>query len=55
MEINNDVSICRRCHRKLKDENSKKLGFGKVCYQKYLKRKRYYLFEMEDNNEITIK
>ena len=39
--------ICRRCHRKLKDEKSIELGFGKTCYQKYLNRKKSFLFEME--------
>ena len=34
-----EVIICRRCHRKLKDAESKKLGFGKTCYKKYCKRK----------------
>ncbi len=30
-----DVNIrCRRCHRKLKNPNSKKLGIGKVCEEK---------------------
>ena len=41
------LDICKRCHRKLKDEKSKELGFGKVCYKKYLKRKKSYLFDME--------
>ena len=44
-----DSVICRRCHRKLKDEESKQLGFGKICYKKYLKRKPNYLFEVNTN------
>lgn len=44
---NNDKNICRRCHKKLKGEKSKELGFGPVCYKKYLNRKKQYLFEME--------
>lgn len=48
-ELNNDVIVCRRCHRKLKDEESRKLGFGKTCYKKYLKRKPNYLFEVTTN------
>lgn len=46
--------ICRRCHRKLKDNISIKLGFGPVCYQKYLQKQTNYLFEMEAYDE-TIK
>lgn len=26
--------FCLRCHRKLKNEEAKKLGYGKICYQK---------------------
>lgn len=43
--INN--SICRRCHRRLRDIESIKLGFGKVCYEKYNQSKKNYLFEIE--------
>lgn len=40
--------VCKRCGRLLKNEASQKLGFGKKCYQKYL-RSRYMtpLFEMK--------
>ena len=48
-------AICRRCHRKLKDEKSIELGFGQVCYKKYMAKKKVYLFDMEeiadDNSE----
>lgn len=47
--------ICKRCHRKLKDDTSKKLGFGPICYKKYLQRKKTYLFDMEVTNETTNK
>ena len=50
-----EKNICRRCHRKLRDQKSKELGFGKVCYKKYLSRKKVYLFEMEETNETIIK
>lgn len=50
-----EQDICKRCHRKLKDERSKKLGFGKVCYQKYLNKKKRYLFDVEVTNEATTK
>ena len=46
--------ICRRCHRKLTDAESKKLGFGKICYQKYLARKRNYLFDIDMNTMKVI-
>lgn len=50
-----EQGICKRCHRRLKDERSKELGFGKVCYQKYLNRKKTYLFDMEVTNETINK
>ena len=36
----NTSDRCRRCGRKLKSLESKQLGFGSVCYQKYLTRKQ---------------
>ena len=42
--------ICKRCGRKLKDETSKQLGYGKICYKKIIKRNSLYLFEMEEQN-----
>lgn len=51
---NIDQAICKRCHRKLKDIESRKRGFGSICYEKYLKNKQTYLFEVNDN-EIIIK
>lgn len=42
-----DSVICKRCHRKLKDETSKKLGFGKVCYEKYINKQKTYLFDIK--------
>lgn len=47
-EIN--FNICKRCHRKLKDEQSKKLGFGPICYQKYIQKSKNYLFDMEEKS-----
>ena len=26
--------FCLRCHRRLKNEEAKKIGYGKVCYEK---------------------
>lgn len=48
---NLDEVFCKRCHRKLKDEKSKEIGFGKICYEKYIKKSAMFLFEMEVNNE----
>lgn len=38
--------LCKRCHRELKDEKSKNLGYGPICYKKYLKVHKTYLFDM---------
>lgn len=29
-------NICKRCGRKLKNPESIEIGFGKICYQKYM-------------------
>ena len=47
----NENNLCRRCHRKLKDAESIKLGFGKICYQKQSQHQKTYLFAMEEPNE----
>lgn len=41
-----EYCVCKRCHRKLKDEKSKQLGFGKTCYNKYIKSTQIHLFEI---------
>lgn len=43
-----DKKYCKRCHRELKSEKSKKLGYGDVCYKKSINHKSLYLFELED-------
>lgn len=48
--MGNDISsnkVCNRCHRPLKTEQSKKLGFGATCYKKYLQKKKVYLFDFK--------
>ena len=35
IEIQQEYKNCLRCGRKLKSEESKKLGFGKVCWEKW--------------------
>ena len=49
-----EYEVCRRCHRKLKDNKSRKIGLGPVCYKKYIEKQKTYLFEMGENNEVTI-
>jgi hypothetical protein len=29
-------NICKRCGRKLKNPESMEVGFGKICYQKFM-------------------
>ena len=48
--MESDISsnkVCNRCHRPLKTEQSKKLGFGATCYKKYLQKKKVYLFDFK--------
>lgn len=45
--VNINNTLCRRCHRKLKDADSIKLGFGKICYTKYKQSTKNYLFELK--------
>lgn len=53
MEEKEEVKYCRRCHRKLKDDKSRQLGFGPVCYEKQLINQKNYLFTMEVNRNET--
>jgi len=54
MEEKDEVKYCKRCHRELKDDKSRQLGFGKICYNKYIKKEKNYLFTMGVNkNEIN--
>lgn len=34
-------TVCIRCGRKLKTEQSQELGFGKVCWEKYNNEGKY--------------
>ena len=40
----NNYAYCRRCGRKLKSEQSKKLGLGSCCYRKEVNNKTKSLF-----------
>lgn len=53
IENENKVILCKRCNRKLKDEISKKLGYGKICYQK-IKKHNNYLFKIEEDNNKDV-
>lgn len=35
--INDNTPICLRCGKKLKSNQSKKLGYGPTCFRKHLK------------------
>jgi hypothetical protein len=35
-EKSSRMDICKRCGRKLKNPESIEVGFGKVCYQKFM-------------------
>lgn len=48
-EINQEIKLCKRCHRKLKDGKAIQLGYGPICYSK-IKKNKIYLFEMEEPN-----
>jgi len=39
-----DHNRCLRCGRKLKSEEARKIGYGKVCLEKMQKRKTKRLF-----------
>lgn len=45
MEYGNLV-YCKRCHRRLRDEEAKQLGYGKICYHKVINQNKNYLFEV---------
>ena len=42
--------LCKRCHRKLKNDESIKLGFGKTCYKKQRNKSKIYLFDIKEND-----
>ena len=42
------TSYCKRCHRKLTDLKSIELGYGRLCYKKYIEdsQAKMYLFDI---------
>ena len=54
MQVNKEYSNCLRCGRKLKSEESKKLGFGKICFEKLQhETEAKELFDVENVNELS--
>ena len=39
-----DYEKCLRCGRKLKNEEARKIGYGKICLEKIQKEKKNRLF-----------
>lgn len=50
--MDTEYKTCLRCGRKLKTEESKSLGYGKICWLRYLESKKCKkLFEIEVNED----
>jgi hypothetical protein len=45
--------ICKRCHRELKDEESRERGYGLICWRKVKRSKNKPLFKIpaKENNK----
>ena len=41
-----EYNYCIRCGRRLKSEENRKRGMGKICYEKYLKQKRNGIYRI---------
>lgn len=57
IEIQNEHANCLRCGRRLKSEESKKLGFGQVCWEKWqheTKTKKLFTVDTETNDSNNI-
>ena len=39
-----DYNKCLRCGRKLKTDEARKIGYGKICFEKMKKEKKQRLF-----------
>jgi hypothetical protein len=52
--IRRKSNLCRRCGRKLKNPKSIELGFGSICYKKFMAESNYKpLFEVRKNERET--
>ena len=48
-----ETCFCKRCGRKLKSDESKERGYGKICYEKAQnKEKIKKLFEVKKNANV---
>lgn len=53
-EIIRKSNLCRRCGRKLKNPKSIELGFGNICYKKFMAELNHKpLFEVRKNEHET--
>ena len=53
--MKDEFEFCLRCHRKLKNEEARKIGYGKVCLKKAKKQKpKATLFKIKEKNNGTI-
>ena len=44
MEEKKEYTKCLRCGRKLKTEEARKIGYGRICFEKHKKEKAKRLF-----------
>lgn len=55
LSVDKLYDFCLRCHRKLKNEEAKKLGYGKICYQKaHSDSNKKRLFKVKENDNGII-
>ena len=54
IERKEQIDVIEPIFREVYDK-SRALGFGPICYEKYLKQQKTYLFEMGDNYEVINK
>lgn len=45
-----EFEYCLRCHRKLKNEEARKIGYGKVCLKKSKEKPKASLFTVTSSN-----
>ena len=49
--MKDEFEFCLRCHRKLKNEEARKIGYGKVCLKKVKEQKpKATLFKVTNSN-----
>lgn len=50
-----DVLRCGRCDRKLKDQKSVKIGFGRTCYKKHVAYVEKFYMNLFEEPEKKVK